>query len=97
LEEYLASIFRIEERAKQETRRPMNQAASKDFFWFIFWFTLQPSRWMRHVSPKHRLTFSGLYGFTPQTTELFSTIPVSMTPQDYSAASASFAVWYIFT
>jgi hypothetical protein len=31
--------------------------------WFIALLTLQPSRWRRHASQKHRLIFDGLHGF----------------------------------
>jgi hypothetical protein len=32
--------------------------------WFLAWLIVQPCRIRRHVSPKHRLTFSGIHGVT---------------------------------
>jgi hypothetical protein len=39
--------------------------------WFLAWLILRPWRWRRHVLPKRRLTFSGLYGVIYQKIELF--------------------------
>jgi hypothetical protein len=39
--------------------------------WFLAWLILRPWGWTRRVSPKRRLTFNGLRGVIPQTTEFF--------------------------
>jgi hypothetical protein len=59
-EEHVASIFRVEEKAKQETR--VKQVARRGL-------CLQPtSHWF---PPKRRLTFNRIHGVIAQKTELF--------------------------
>jgi hypothetical protein len=38
--------------------------------WFLGRLILRPWKWRRHVPPKHRLTFNGLYGVISQKIEL---------------------------
>jgi hypothetical protein len=46
--------------------------------WFLVWFIFWSWRWRRHVSPKRRVTFSGVHGVISQKTELFMTIAVTI-------------------
>jgi hypothetical protein len=39
--------------------------------WFLSWLNIQSWRWRRHVPPKRRFTFNGLYGVISQKIELF--------------------------
>jgi hypothetical protein len=50
--------------------RPTKQKVTC-FMLFLAWLVLRPSRWRRHVSPKHRLTINGLYGVISQKMEVF--------------------------
>jgi hypothetical protein len=43
---------------------------------FLAWLTFRPWRWMRHVPPKHRLTFNRLYSVMSQRIGLFTTTAV---------------------
>jgi hypothetical protein len=38
--------------------------------WFLAWFILRPWRYRRFVSPKRRLTFSGLHVYVPEVRNL---------------------------
>jgi hypothetical protein len=60
-EEHVASIFRVEEQANQETC--VKQTACS---------FLQPLTWRRQVPPKRRLIFNWLHGVMSQKTELFT-------------------------
>jgi hypothetical protein len=44
--------------------------------WFLARLILRPWRWRRHIPPKCRLTFNGLYGIISQKLELFITTAV---------------------
>jgi hypothetical protein len=47
-----------------------------DSGWFLAWLTLRYWRWRRHVSTKHRLTFTVLHSIISQKIELFRTTAV---------------------
>jgi hypothetical protein len=64
-EEYIASIFRVEEYVKQQPSG--KQVTSRALFNF------RPWKWRRNDPMKRRLTFSGLHGVISQMTELFIT------------------------
>jgi hypothetical protein len=49
----------------------MKQTASRASCWFLAWLIFQPGNWRRHVPPKSRLTFNGLYDVVSQKVEEF--------------------------
>jgi hypothetical protein len=51
--------------------------------WFLPWLTLRPWGRKRHVSPKRRLTFTGLHGVISQKIELFLTTAVRISGPTY--------------
>jgi hypothetical protein len=64
-EEHITSIFR-----NQNEAEVWSLPASR---WFHVWLNLIHWRWRQHVTPKCRLTFSGIQGFVSQKIGLFIT------------------------
>jgi hypothetical protein len=70
-EEHVASIFRVEEQAEQETS--VKAGGKQRVFSSACSSTL---KWMRYVPPKRRLTFNGIHGVISQKVGLFITTAV---------------------
>jgi hypothetical protein len=62
-QEHIASIFRVEEKAEQETSM---KAGGKQSSWFPAWLIFRPWRWRRYVPPKRWLTLNRLHSVISQ-------------------------------
>jgi hypothetical protein len=69
-EEHIASIFRVEEQAEQETSSGCHLLSG----WFLARLILRPWRWRQYVPPKRRVTYNALHGVISQMIVFFKTI-----------------------